>query len=83
VRDDRRPSEPAERHLARVREQVAAAMAEGSTHLLIPRAEVGWLAEHSHLEAYFSQEHDFLDAGQKLGLVFALRRPAASPPSAR
>lgn len=76
AREDQRPGEPPERHLARVREQVAAAMAGGSTHLLIPRAEVDWLGDHPHLEAYFSQEHDFLDAGQELGLVFALRRPA-------
>jgi hypothetical protein len=49
-------------------------MAEGSTHLLIPRAEADWLGDHPHLEDYFSREHEFVDAGQETGLVFALRR---------
>lgn len=75
-RENRRPRESTERHLARVRKQIAAAMADGSTHLLIPRAEVDWIGDHPHLEEYFSQEHEFLEAGQDLGLVFALRRPA-------
>ena len=81
TREDRRPRESTQRHLARVRKQVATAMAEGSTHLLIPRAEVGWLGDHPHLEEYFSQEHDFLDAGEEIGLVFALRTPARTPTS--
>lgn len=76
ARDDQGPQESAEDHLARVREQVARAMANGSTHLLIPRSEADWLGNHPHLEAYFTQEHDFVDAGQDLGLVFALRQPA-------
>ena len=75
-RDDKRPRESAERHLKRVRAQVNAAIADGSTHLLIPRDEVDWLADHPLLEAYLSQEHAFVDAGQETGLVFALCRPA-------
>ncbi len=78
ARHDKRPRESAERHLTRVREQVVAAMTEGSTHLLIPRAEVDWLGDHPHLEEYFSREHEFLDAGQDMGLVFSLRRPAGT-----
>jgi glycosyltransferase involved in cell wall biosynthesis len=76
AREDRRPGESAEGHLARVRAQVAEAMAQGSTHLLIPRNEADWIGDHPHLEEYFSQAHDFVDAGQELGLVFALRKPA-------
>lgn len=82
ARIDRRPGESTHQHLARVREQVAATIADGSTHLLIPRAEADWLGEHPHLEAYFSREHDFIDAGQELGLVFALRKAAATPSTA-
>ncbi|MEZ4562791.1 MAG: glycosyltransferase family A protein [Thermomicrobiales bacterium] len=75
ARDDRRLRESAARHLARVRAQVAASMSDGITHLLIPRDQADWLGDHPHLEEYFSQEHRFLEAGQELGLVFALCRP--------
>ena len=74
-RDDQRPGETAAQHLERVRERVAATIAMGGTHLLIPRDEVDWIGSHAHLEEYFSQVHDFLDAGQDQGLVFALRSP--------
>lgn len=78
LRTDKRPRESAARHLGRVRRQVAAAVAAGATHLLIPRAEAGWLVDHPHLETYFATEHEFTDAGQETGLVFALRRPGES-----
>jgi glycosyltransferase involved in cell wall biosynthesis len=78
-RDNKRPRESATRHLKRVQEQVATLMAEGSTHLLIPRAEADWLEDHPHLEDYFSREHEFVDAGQETGLVFALRRQGQVP----
>jgi glycosyl transferase family 2 len=75
ARDDQRPGETTDEHLARLRRQVAATMAEGSTHLLIPRAEADWIGDQPHVEEYLSQEHEFVDAGQEFGLVFALRDP--------
>lgn len=81
VRDDQWQGETDAQHLERVQKQVAVTIAEGGTHLLIPRAEVDWIGNHPHLEEYFSRAHDFMDAGPELGLVFALRRPveAKSP----
>jgi glycosyltransferase involved in cell wall biosynthesis len=75
ARLDQRVGETSEQHLARVQAQVAESIEAGATHLLIPRADVDWLADHPHLETYFAQVHDFTDAGDDAGLVFALRMP--------
>lgn len=83
ARDDQQQGETVTQHLERVQKQVAVTIAEGGTHLLIPREEVDWIGNHPHLEEYFSRAHDFKDAGQELGLVFALRRPVEAKSRSR
>ncbi|MFT4037319.1 MAG: glycosyltransferase [Thermomicrobiales bacterium] len=77
-REDRRPRESAKRHLARVQQGIAAVMEAGATHLMIPRDHADWLGDHPHLETWFADTHEFVDAGEDLGIVFALRKPASS-----
>jgi glycosyltransferase involved in cell wall biosynthesis len=63
-------------YVARVRHLIDAAIAEGGTHLLVPRENADWLDDHSSLVDYFAQQHELVEASPETGLVFALRPSA-------
>jgi hypothetical protein len=65
--------ESAVSHLVRVVRLVEAVMAAGGTHLLVPRKEANWLADHPLVIDYFTDYHDLAEASATVGIVFALR----------
>ena len=60
-------------HLAQVVRLVEEAIAAGGTHLLVPREEADWLADHPLVADYFAAHHVLADASAEQGIVFALR----------
>ena len=64
--------ESADRHLEQVVALVDAAVAAGGTHLVIPRAQAGWLSDHAHVMEYLSTHHWLTDARAETGVIFAL-----------
>lgn len=71
----RREGESESDHAARVAALIAAAIARGSTHLLVPTALADWLGDHPHVRDYFAANHDLAAASMETGFLFALRQP--------
>ncbi len=68
------PGEAPARHLDRVMRAIDQAIVRGGTHLLVPRENAEWLADHPLLASYFAAQHELIEASPKLGIVFALAR---------
>jgi hypothetical protein len=69
---NRRKGESKRAHLERVTQLVAAAIAAGGTHLLIPREQADWLGDHPLVTEYFAENHEMVEANAETGIVFAL-----------
>jgi hypothetical protein len=69
---NRRKDESKRAHLERVTQLVAAAMAAGGTHLLVPREQADWLGDHPLVAEYFAEHHEMVEANPETGIVFAL-----------
>src|SRR5688500_481198 len=62
-------------HLARFVDEVDQAMAAGGTHLLVPREQADWLADHPRVAEYLAEQHELAEASAETGVVFRLRPP--------
>lgn len=58
-------------HLELVTALVGAAVAAGGTHLVIPRAEAGWLSLHPHVAEFLTLRHNLVEANEQTGFIFA------------
>lgn len=58
-------------HLELVTALVCAAVAAGGTHLVIPRAEAGWLSLHPHVAEFLTLRHNLVEANEQTGFIFA------------
>jgi hypothetical protein len=59
-------------HLARVAQAVGEIVAQGGTHLLVPRKEAEWLSDYLWLADYFAQQHELAGSSPESGILFLL-----------
>lgn len=65
-------------YVRRVARRLDRIIAAGATHLVVPRAHAGWLADRPLLVDFFTAHYDLADTGTDTGIVYALR-PRAQP----
>jgi hypothetical protein len=68
----REPNESERNHIVRVARLIESARLLGGTYLVVPRAHVGWLADHPRLIKYFGANFELVDANPESGLTFRL-----------
>ncbi len=81
-RQDQLPDQTTAHHLERVAALVAAVVAAGGTHLVIPRPESSWVSLHPHVAEYLTARHVLIEASPEAGFIFALNDEEFAQPGA-